>query len=171
MNSEVLPDEVGSGRGRMWSLVVCSLLFVAVFVATYRYVFPRFGQEPLSSTSSLAFHAVAAADVSGAREIVLPDGTSRLISRESVLNAGDFSAFRSQDSSAGPGVVLLLNETGIADLEALTRRDRRGHLVATIHDRAVGEVAIDQIRDDRVVLAFRGMQPDDVNEVFARLTE
>ncbi len=163
--------EFAPSRGRWWTLAVFLLVFIGVFVGNYRYVFPRFGQEPVSPTSSLRFHEVLSKPDAGSIEVTLPDEIKRFIEPTSILEAPHFSAFRCDHKSGPPEVVLLLSEAGVATMESLSRRPEVREIVAIINDRPIAVVAFPRESVTHLKLVLRGLSKGDANEVLARLTE
>ncbi|APZ90999.1 hypothetical protein [Fuerstiella marisgermanici] len=171
MSNNTDQQESAPPRGRWWTLAIFLLLFLGVFVGNYRYVFPRFGQEPVSPTSSLRLHEVLSRPDAERVEVTLPDRAKRFIAPSAILEAQHFSAFRCDHKSGPTEVVLLLSEAGLAKIESLTRRPKVREIVAVINDRPIAVVAFPIEGETQLKLVLRGLSQGDANEVLARLTE
>ena len=171
MQAEPHLKNPASARGKLWTLVSCTLLFVGVFAATYRYVFPRFGQEPVSPTSSLKLHESLAEFRDDSLKVELPTGETRFLEPAPLLEASHFSAFRSNHNSSPPEVVLLLSESGRTAMRATAQDSDVTELVVMLNEKPVAPVRLPLQDDDRILLKLNGASDADVNEVFARLTE
>ncbi len=160
-----------SARGKTWSLILCTLLFAGVFVGTYRYVFPRFGQEPLSSTCSLRFHQVLPAAEDGCLELSMPNGVRMHVEAEAVLDATHFSAFRSQHSENPARITLILSDSGQEVLGRLRQNPTTSGFVAILNKKPIALVQIEDFKERDVAMQLNGVSSADANEVAARLTE
>lgn len=171
MESPVTSDQPQPARGAAWTLIGGLAVFVAILLSVYGYVFPRIGQKPVSATATLEFRESSAEPHDAWSEMTLPDRTTRFVSKNIVLTARDFQAFRNRRNAEPPEITLILSVAGRNNVQKLKQHPEFSTFVVMLHGKPLAEVSPTQWTETQTTLLLKGMSNADAHEVMARLTE
>ena len=165
----VTPNEPQQTNGRLWTIVGFVALLGAVYLATYKYVIPRLGQQPISSSAPLSFRLTSTEEVENWTSHTLADGSGCYVASEAQFDAGHFAAVSDARTSNPPQITFVLSKKGRRRLNELQQQDDLKTMVCVVGEDVIAEIPPAQWTDAGVSVPLAPQAGYDVSDVMAQL--